>query len=57
MGCGIYKKNGGFMKKIFLMCFLVLTIVLLSVSSVFATEYEFVENLNLNDLSTWESGV
>ena len=45
------------MKKIFLMCCLVLTIVLLSVSSVFATEYEFVENLNLNDLSTWESGV
>lgn len=45
------------MKKIFLMCCLVLTIVLLSVSSVFATEYEFVENVNLNNLSTWESGI
>ena len=46
------------MKKLFLMFFLVLTIVLLNVcSSVYATEYEFVENLNLSDLNIWESGV
>ena len=46
------------MKKLFLMFFLVLTIVLLNVcSSVYATEYEFVENLNLSDLNVWESGV
>lgn len=46
------------MKKLFLMCFLVLTIVLLNVcSSAYATEYEFVENLNLSDLNIWESGV
>ena len=42
------------MKKLFL----VLTIVLLNVcSSVYATEYEFVENLNLSDLNVWKSGV
>ena len=46
------------MKKLFLMFFLVLTIVLLNVcSNVYATEYEFVENLNLSDLNVWESGV
>ena len=46
------------MKKLFLMFFLVLTIVLLNVcSSVYATEYEFLENLNLSDLNIWESGV
>ena len=46
------------MKKLFLMFFLVLTIVLLNVcSSVYATEYEFVENFNLSDLNVWESGV
>lgn len=46
------------MKKLLLMFFLVLTIVLLNVcSSVYATEYEFVENLNLSDLNVWESGV
>ena len=46
------------MKKLFLMFFLVLTIVLLNVcTSVYATEYEFVENLNLSDLNVWESGV
>lgn len=46
------------MKRLFLMFFLVLTIVLLNVcSSVYATEYEFVENLNLSDLNVWESGV
>ena len=46
------------MKKLFLMFFLVLTIVLLNVcTSVYATEYEFVENLNLSDLNVWKSGV
>ena len=46
------------MKKLFLIFFLVLTIVLLNVcSSVYATEYEFLENLNLSDLNIWESGV
>lgn len=46
------------MKRLFLMFFLVLTIVLLNVcSNVYATEYEFVENLNLSDLNVWESGV
>lgn len=46
------------MKKLFLMFFLVLTIVLLNVCSiVYATEYEFLENLNLSDLNIWESGV
>ena len=46
------------MKKLFLMFFLVLIIVLLNVcSSVYATEYEFLENLNLSDLNIWESGV